>query len=85
MAFRCVKKLPDPSGLTPIRYECYFLFKEKDVELHIQKKGTTYEFERKQDQSELESKKQKFAITKEEFEQLKKFISDALIRDSYQI
>lgn len=80
-----VSKLPDFAGIKPVRYERYFLFRGKGVEMRIQKKGDSYEFERKEEKSALESAKQKFTITKDEFEHLKKSAIGELVRDGYQM
>ncbi len=80
-----VKILPNLENLKPIRYERYFLFRSENVEIRIQKKWEKYEFERKEKQDNLEAHKQKFEITREEFERLKSFSNEAIIREAHLI
>ena len=70
-------------NLDYIEYERFFLFLNEDVEIRIQKKGHKYEFERKVIDSKLQAKKQKFEITKDEFEKLKRNSTRLLRRKSY--
>ncbi len=77
------KKLPELSNFTPISYERYFLFIGEKVEIRIQKKGKKFEFERKAQISKLSREEQKFEVTKEEFETLKKKCKKSIIRESY--
>src|SRR3989338_87983 len=80
-----VKKLPDLSKEESINYERYFLKIESDFEERIQKKGDTYEKERKFKTSDLSRKTEKQEISKEDFDVLKKTTSQSIIRDSYKI
>ena len=78
-----VKTLPDLSGKTKQVFERYYLYRGKGVDVRIQKVDSTYEFERKSEVSGLGRETQKFEITKEEFEALKKKSGEGIIRDSY--
>lgn len=80
-----VKTLPNLENLEKVEYERYFIFKNSNVEIRIQKKWNKFEFERKEKLSELSSSKQKFEISKEEFEYLKSISNSSIIRDSYLI
>ena len=80
-----VKKLPDLSNKTPIWYERYFLQITPDYEDRIQKKGDKYEREKKRKTSYLTRETEKFEISKEEFEKLKKVASKSIIRESYKV
>jgi adenylate cyclase len=88
-----VKNLPNLENLKPTYYERYFLFRSEKVENRIQKKWEKYEFERwekyeferKEKQDNLEAHKQKFEISREEFERLKSFSNEAIIREAYLI
>lgn len=75
--------MPDVSGVEPIRYERYYIRREPDIEERVQKKGGTYEYERKEKISGLESAKEKKQISIEEFNEMKSRAGDAIIRDSY--
>ncbi len=79
------KKMPNLSKLQPLRSERYFLYHKNGTELRIQSKGTKYELERKSDTSDLSHTKEKILISKEEFNTLKKFAKESLIRDNYKI
>ena len=70
-------------NLNYIEYKRYFLFLDESVEIRIQKKGDKYEFERKLINSQLEAQKQKFEITKSEFEELNKKSIFSITRKSY--
>lgn len=80
-----IKELPNLSNCEIIRYERYFLFRNQNIEIRIQKKGEKYEFERKENVNSLSTKKKKFEITKEEFDEFKKGSTQAIIRKSYKI
>lgn len=80
-----IKKLPDISGITPIRYERYFLKNEDGIEERVQKKGNKYEYESKRLISELERTRDKKEISEEEFEKLKLKGGEAIIRDGYAL
>jgi CYTH domain-containing protein len=77
--------LPNLQGYQPIRYERYFLFKNKYVEIRVQKKGDRYEFERKETINNLSARKEKISITRDEFNSLIKNCTDIIIRDSFNI
>ncbi len=78
-----IKKLPDLSLLKKYSYERYFIFNKNSIEIRIQKKWEIYEFERKVKENNLSSLKQKFEISKEEFDCLKKISDKSIFRDSY--
>lgn len=80
-----VKKLPDLSQKEPVRYERYFLYRTPPAEIRIQKKGDIYEFERKIEISPLTRVEHTFEITREEFNELKTYAKDVIVRDSYII
>ena len=80
-----IKELPDLNIYEKISYERYFLFINENSEIRIQKKANKYEFERKENKNNLSSKKQKFEISEEEFEQLSKISKQVIIRNSYKI
>jgi CYTH domain-containing protein len=80
-----VTTMPDLTGQEPIRYERYYLNRSDNVEERIQKKGDTYEYEKKEKVSDLEHKKETRSITQEEFESLRAGTSDAIIRDSFKV
>ncbi len=79
------KSLPNLAWIEPISYERYFLFRNDKSEIRIQNKWGKYEFERKEKKGNLSANKQKFEITKDEFEQLKKYSKQSIIRDAYLI
>lgn len=78
-----IKNLPDLNHIQPVSFERYFLFIGDKIEIRIQKKGNIYEFERKVEINQLSRKEEVFEITKEEYDELKKFASKSIVRDSY--
>lgn len=80
-----VKKLPKLDNSKKIRYERYFLKIGNDIEERIQRKGESYEYERKIRISIFERKTEKKKITSTEFDALKKNSTKSIIRDSYPI
>lgn len=80
-----VKTLPDLSGGNCIGYERYFLKIESGFEERIQKKGDTYEKEKKYKISDFSRETEKTKIDKTDFDTLKKSASKAIIRDSYKL
>lgn len=80
-----IKKLPSLTDYEAVTYERYFLFINQDIEIRIQKKWDKYEFERKETIHNLSSQKQKFEITQQEFDELKKTALSFIIRKSYHI
>jgi CYTH domain-containing protein len=80
-----VKTLPDLSGKTKQNFERYYLYRGLGIDVRIQKVNNTYEFERKSETSELGRETQKFEITKEEFEALKRNSGEAINRESYLV
>ncbi len=77
--------VPDLDGQTPLPYESHFLFDADGIEVRVQKKGDKYEFERKQETSELTRTCQKFEVSKAEFELFKGFAIGSIERESYQL
>lgn len=80
-----VKKLPYLSDKTKQSYERYYLCRGNGVDIRIQKRNDVYELERKSETPNLGRETQKFEITKEEFEVLKRYSSEAIMRESYLI
>ena len=80
-----VKKLPELSNVTPIRYERYFLRRDGGEEERITKSGDRYTYEHKVEISSLERTRDKRAIMEEEFERLKQSASEVIERDRYDI
>lgn len=78
--------MPNLSGLTPLRYERYYLKSDGQTVERVQKKGDKYEFEIKRSVTGLEHIKEKKQITQDEFEKLKQGKEkDVIIRDGYQL
>lgn len=71
------------NSLDYIKYKRYFLYLDENIEIRIQRKGDKYEFERKISNSQLQAEKQKFELTENEFEELKKKSIYSLKRKSY--
>jgi len=80
-----VKEMPNLDGFKPLSYERYFLFKNRFVEIRVQKRGDIYEFERKENQNNLSTKKIKFEISRDEFLKLKENSVNFIRRKSYII
>lgn len=78
-----VKEMPDLSGITPIRYERYFLTITEGVEERIQKTNERYTYEKKVAVDELTRSTELKQITAQEFEELKAKSGKAILRDSY--
>lgn len=78
-----VKQMPSLVGIKPVHYERYFLQRDSTVEERIQKKGDSFEYEKKVTISPVESHKEKKTISEEEYNRLKEKASSAIIRDSY--
>lgn len=80
-----VKIMPDISHIKPVHYERYFIFKDNETEIRIQKKDSKYELERKIIENNLSAKKYKIDLTEKEFEKFKEISSDSINRESYHI
>jgi len=78
-----VRELPDLNNLEAIKYERCFLFIDEYSEIRIQKKRDKYELERKTTKNSLEAKKQRFQISQEEYERLKRNCEKIIKRTSY--
>lgn len=78
-----IKNLPDLSKIIPIIYERYYIFQNNKIEIRIQRKADKYEFERKEETSELSRKGQIFEISEDEFNYFKSLTSISIQRDSY--
>ncbi len=80
-----ISKMPDLSKYQPIRYERYYIYRDGKVEMRVQKKENKFEIERKEMINKLSAKKTKLKISAPEFEKLKTFGSDVIIRDGYNL
>ena len=80
-----VDVLPNLEEIEKVSYERYFLFNDVHREIRIQRKWVKYEFERKIKENTLSAEKQKFEISKDEFDRLKESCIGFIIRDSYNI
>ena len=80
-----IKKMPNLDFIEPVYYQRYFLFRNTNLEIRIQKRGGKYEFERKVTENNLSAKKLKFEITKEEYDKLKELPCEHIVRESYKI
>ena len=80
-----IKNLPDLSEYKPIKFERYYIYKDQNVELRIQKNGTIFEIERKEILNNLTAKKFTMVISQAEFTRLKTLGSEVILRDVYQI
>lgn len=79
------KQLPNLDKFVSIRYERCYIKNTDDNQVRIQKKGQKYELETKIKISDIEFKKEKKTITKEQFINLKEQSVKFIIRDSYLI
>lgn len=80
-----ISKMPDLSNFEPVTYERYYIYRNDNIEMRVQKKGTQYEIERKEMINTLKAIKTKMVISKPEFETLKKLGTEAIIREGYFI
>ncbi len=80
-----VKEMPDLLGITPMKYERYFLERKNGTETRISRVDDTYKYEKKIEVSNLERTREKKEITKQEFDSLKQNSSEAIVRDRYSI
>lgn len=80
-----LKSLPNLDLLEWIHYERYFIFINDKVEIRIQKKWEKFEFERKEKENIVSYNKEKFEISKEEFDFFKMMATESIIRDSFSI
>lgn len=80
-----IKKTPDLSAKTKDTYQRYYLYNHNSVVIRVQQINDTYELERKANESELIREGQSIKITADEFEKLKQYSSQSIMRDSYQI
>lgn len=78
-------KLPDMGNQTPVNYKRYFLFINESIEVRIQRKGDKFEFERKIESNNLTRIREKFEITKAEFNYFKQYTIGSIERESYLI
>lgn len=78
-----VREMPDLSNAAPIPYERYFFANTVGSEERVQKKGETYEWEKKVAVSALVSKKEKRIISKDEFESYKAKAVSGIERENY--
>lgn len=81
-----LKTLPDVSGITPVKYERYFLERGNSIETRIQKKGDKYTYEKKVEKEGVgRERAEEREISEEEFNTLKKTASKAILRTRYDI
>lgn len=80
-----VKELPDLSGIEPVRFERYYLFVSDTVEERIQKTGDTYSYEKKTLVDTFSRSTEKWPISKDEFNKLRKNATKAIVRQSYKL
>ncbi|MEI6532387.1 MAG: hypothetical protein WCO06_00965 [Candidatus Roizmanbacteria bacterium] len=80
-----VKDLPNISNINKDTYERYYLFISKSAVIRVQKINDAYELERKVNQNDLIREGNIMQITKEEFDILKEYAKQHIIRDSYLI
>jgi CYTH domain-containing protein len=80
-----VARMPDLSGLVPLRYERYFLERSGGVEVRVQRVGERYVYERKENISALERSREKREISRQEFEVFIKGCGESIIRDKYVV
>jgi adenylate cyclase len=80
-----VKVTPDLSSKIKTTYQRYYLYNKNSVVIRIQKINEDFELERKANVSGLVRDGQTVKITQDEFEELKKFATKNIKRDSYEI
>lgn len=80
-----VRRMPDLGVIEPVSCERFYIFRSKNVEMRVQKKGNRYEIERKEIIDKLKAIKTKLEISKQEFGVLKQLASEIILRDGYQI
>jgi adenylate cyclase len=80
-----ISKMPDLSNFESVTYERYYIYRNDTIEMRVQRKGNIYEIERKEMTSGLSAKKTKLVISEPEFEKLKQFGSEAILREGFFI
>jgi CYTH domain-containing protein len=78
-----ISKMPDLSNLKSVIYERYYIYRDENVEMRVQKKGNKFELERKVVINKLKAIKTKTEISKPEFEKLKTICSKEILREGY--
>lgn len=80
-----VRQPPPLNVQEGIHEERYYLYRDKGIVIRIQSKGNQYELERKINTSNLLRESEKILITKEEFDSLRKTVSDKIVRETYYL
>lgn len=80
-----VKQMYDISKLVAIKFERYYLYLDKGIEIRIQHNGNIFELERKVEISDLTREGQILEITENEFNYFKTNSICNIIRDCYLI
>lgn len=78
-----LKSLPDLNEAVKETWERYYLLRENDINLRLQKVNDRYELERMSEETNLTRNKVTIPISKEEFDLLKKLSKERVQRDSY--
>lgn len=58
-----ISKMPDLSNFESVRYERYYIYRDGNIEMRVQKKGEQYEIERKEMVNTLKAIKTKMVIS----------------------
>lgn len=77
--------MPDLEGRKREEYERYYLYRDKEVNLRIQRIDDRYELERMVETSNLAREKFTTPLNKQEFDLLKTLARDSIVRDSYKL
>lgn len=80
-----VKQLPDLTGKKHFTQSRFYLYRKNGIVIRIQSSDDIFELERKVSKTALIRENEKIAITKEEFEAIRKMVIDNVTRDSYFI
>lgn len=80
-----VKQLPDLIGKKQSVQNRFYLYRKNGIIIRVQSNGDNFGLERKVSETALIRESEKIAITKDEFNEISKAITDNIIRDSYII
>lgn len=82
-----VTQLPDLSSIKPTSYERWYISLTQTTEIRVQKKGNAFQLQRKESTETWTLLKQKWIITKEEFQQLKQsaIYSLPILKKAYRL
>lgn len=80
-----VSSIPELKGITPVKYERYFLEITELYEIRVQKKWDIYEYEKKSTWNNLSGEKSKKLISFKEFKNFTEWISKKIMRESYSL